>query len=226
MKQIPILFSTPMVQAILDGRKTQTRRTIKPQPELRQFIGNVTGNKIEGWQIPGTDKFWQPDDAPDCSLLNCPYGKPGDVLWVRETWSSLNTDNGIEYGFKSTASNATLEAMEDYKLKWKPSIHMPKAACRLYLQITDIRVERLQDISEDDAKAEGIQPLLQSRMQVAIDGRLYRNYLNNPELFNHGLRPVDSFKSLWQTINGPESWDRNDWIWVISFKRIDKPQEV
>lgn len=163
MKFIPILFSTPMVQAILDERKTQTRRIVKEQ--------------ILGIARPGEHK--------------CPYGQPGDVLWVRETFQTWR----LGYIHKATWSTELPE-----NIKWKPGIHMPKEACRLFLEVVSIRIERLKDISEQDAISEGI---------------IHKS-------MNH---PCVEFQHLWESINGEDSWESNPWVWVIEFKRIDRPKD-
>lgn len=181
MREHPILFSALMVQAILDGRKTQTRRTIKPQPLAR------TGRK-----------FIVPDDAPkkwrDCDdfISVCPYGLKCENLWVRETWALKSG-----YGWVYKADNSKFND----GLKWKPSIHITRDASRIDLKITDIHVERLNDISEKDAIAEGIE-------------------LPHPgETLYHGWAR-DKYAELWVEINGEESWAANPWVWVIEFERI------
>lgn len=188
MKQHPILFSTAMVQAILAGSKTQTRRIIKTP-------AGVTG------------------------FMECPFGGINDILWVRETWCIIphGPDSFGPYLYKSMGD-------EPYG-KWKPSIHMPKSACRLYLQITDIRVERLNDISEEDARAEGILSYNDSAL-----GMRYKDYMADASGYgdpDHDYPttgdPIASFGTLWGSINGPDSWRANPFVWVISFKKIDKP---
>jgi hypothetical protein len=195
MKLIPILYSTPMVQAKQAGMKTQTRRII---------------SEAIGW-----DPIWRvmpAEDAPGRfsmrvgSQYTLPYfkprfGKPGDILWTREAYANLNVD------FKKVPPYYVYKADLEHEnqhgpLTWKPAIHMPFAACRSLDVITAIRAERIMDISAEDAIAEGIDPLLMSRMQLAMDGQLYRNYLAKPELFNEGLKPIDSYRSLWQHLNG------------------------
>ena len=142
MKERPILFSTEMVKAILQGRKTQTRRIVKPQP-----IGKVTYFKGEIW----TDE----PDVITSRTIKCPYGQPNDRLWVRETWARESFPNGT-----TARSVETLYlANGDKAVRWKPSIHMPKAAARIWLEVVSVRVERLNDISEKDAIAEGIELL-------------------------------------------------------------------
>ena len=164
----PILFSGPMVRAILDGRKTQTRRAIKPH-----II----------------------DMVPE----RCPYGKVGDNLWVRETWSILPEDLGTVI-YRADMWDHT------HDVTWKPSVYMPKGACRLWLEITGVKVERLQDINNRDACAEGVNPWPEYGTRSAEE----------PEIvWNH----IDPFKKLWTEINGKESWVDNPFVWVIEFKR-------
>lgn len=172
----PILFSTPMVQAILDGRKTQTRRVIKPQP-----LDVVTY---------ANQRVWYPE------VIKCPYGEIGDVLWVRETFIK------DKESFLHKASHTLVEKF----IKWKPSIFMPKEACRLFLQVKNIRVEQLQDITEEDAFAEG-----------AKHGRFYG-------LGQIGGSTREGFFELWETINKKGSVNKNPWVWVIEFEKIEKPE--
>lgn len=195
MKEIPILLSTPMVHAIMDGRKTMTRRIVK-------------GIALD-WLKPDmfTPEFVA---SPENGL--CPYGQPGDLLWVRESfYEPLFEKLNGKYYYK-----ADLEK-QSWDFKWKPSIHMPKAAARIWLRVTDVRVERLQDISEDDAIAEGIEHL-----RAGAFGKVWRNYgpidADVPYYFN----PKHSFQSLWESINGPESWNKNPWVWVVSFEVVSK----
>jgi hypothetical protein len=187
MKTYPILFSTKMVQAILDGRKTQTRRVIKPQP-ADSFLNN--GHVIAFV----TEKTLN-------HTVYCPYGEVGDVLWVRETWC-LTTPFGPEeyyFGYK-TSSQAEIKASEKYDYyspdEWKPSIHMPKEACRIFLKITNIRVERLKDISAEDAFREGINYSYDEE-----EGYKYWHYIKK----KFGPSPIHSFQTLWESINGEES---------------------
>lgn len=147
MREIPILFSAPMVQAILAGRKTQTRRVIK-----------LPSWSISDWQHFETNGKTAKTicEKTGCEAdIQCPYGKPGDILWVRETWQLLPSgfdEIPPEYNYIYAASHQ----LSDECTRWRPSIHMPRAACRLFLRVKNVRVERLQDISEEDAKAEGI----------------------------------------------------------------------
>lgn len=228
MKFIPILFSTPMVNAILGNRKTMTRRTnglelVNNDPDGYEFMfeldyitnGGKTGLEFfftESYGLAGTkSRYGQ----------RCPYGQIGDVLWVREKFQ-LVTPYGPEDYYFGYADNSFSdnEASDKYyfcnSYEWKPSIHMPKEACRIFLEITNIRVERLRDITQEDAIAEGIKTYFSTLFQ---EDR-YHDYLNQDSTWRS---PISSFESLWQSINGHESWDSNPWVWVIEFKRIEKP---
>ncbi len=197
VKEKPILFSTPMVQAILEGRKTQTRRIMKPQPAL-----SSSGIFIH----PIKTGYWT-----EAAYINdfCPYGCIGDEynynLWLRETWGEIGSD----FVYKADYLPRRLPPME--LIKWKPSIHMPRKVCRLLLEIQNIRIERLQNISEADSIAEGIEGL------DYHFGTFYRDY----ESDSNDLNPIPSFQSLWQSINGADSWNANPWVWVLEFKRHD-----
>lgn len=221
MKERPILFSGAMVRAILDGSKTQTRRVVKPQPPAECGIHYMLGN--ESWLAEADRKplrhTWEAwhgplfQNRPDKHLCGIhdvisPYGAPGDRLWVRETWNSNGLNWGkpireMHKGFGPIHYAATDKGeWKKYWGPWKPSIHMPRWACRLVLEITDVRVERLNDCSEDDARAEGIGPL-------RADGSM-----------EYGVPASDGFADLWESINGPGSWDVNPWVWVVEFKRV------
>ncbi len=188
----PILFSTEMVQAIIEGRKTQTRRALKyyvsDQHPLRQ-----------------TAK-WMKDNS------TCPYGNINDVLWVRECYCIWD-DGTFKYKTQSTCDTyGWKDTMIDKGIKWKPSIHMPKSACRLFLKIKDVRVERLQDISKADAWAEGVKEIEKNEA--------YFDYMNEAGSY---ATAKGSFFSLWKSINGEDSFDANPWVWVIEFERVEKP---
>lgn len=188
MKERPMLFSGPMVRAILAGNKTQTRRLVKPQPQC--FIGSG---------LPGG---WTPAvaDGEGMRALKCPYGQPGDRLWVREAFcDDWKQSHGIVY-----RADGGLDAdMFDAGCKWRPSIHMPRLASRITLEIVGVRVKRLQDISEDDTVAEGIP---EGEVSPADAGRF-------------------AYRLLWESINGPGSWDANPWVWAIEFKRLGAAPE-
>lgn len=200
MKDKPILFSTPMVKAILEGRKTQTRRIIK----LTEFRKSDT--KGYNWQFRDKRALW--NDVNTDLLLSkfCPY-QIGQTLWVRETWC-IDTD-----GFHYKADNNYIALKE--LGGWKPSIFMPKEACRLFLKVTNIRVERLQDISLEDCIAEGI-----SSAWTKEDGK-------RTDLCWSGntIRPEkEYFHQLWNFINEKRGypWESNPYVWGIEFKRIEQ----
>lgn len=197
MKFHPILFSTEMVKAILEGRKTQTRRVIKSK-SLLACLNNPAEKGFDGIE----------------SL--CTYGKVGDVLWLRESfrYDVIQDRNGV---FNDVYCYKTDFPDEHPKiLSWKPSIHMPKTACRIFLQIKSIRVERLQDISEKDAIAEGVQ-----FRKVIDQGLGYKVY--GVTFDQQTSSPAFSFQTLWKYINGFDSWDANPFVWVIEFQRIERP---
>lgn len=231
MKERPIPFNGEMVRAILDGRKTQTRRVVKPQPRGIwgsgvALPGNSLGVRSDAFHVHANVQS-------ESRHLYCPYGKPGDRLWVRETVADVNSEMGptllyradeamigwedfsevfdkdfgagpsFNYGVYPGMKNkwavwhSDIDSKDDGG-KWTPSIHMPRWASRINLEIKAIRVERLQEISEEDAKAEGIKPL------SPISGPLYK----------------EQFADLWESINGALSWDANPWVWVIEFEMI------
>jgi hypothetical protein len=210
-KERPILFSTEMVQAILAGRKTQTRRVIKPQPpeDCKDSEPMIDWCDFEdhGWK----NCFVSFEMAQgDSHSVKSPYGKVGDLLWVRETWAPMYNEFGYT-GYKADDFSG-IDNIKDhlYKGKWKPSIHMPKSRARIFLEITEIKAQRLQDISEEDAKNEGI--------SITESGN-YKNYGHAP--YNKDLEDAaSSFMTLWWRINGMDSWDANPWVWVIKFKVI------
>lgn len=199
----PILFSTEMVKAILDGRKTQTRRIIK-----NQMLCDTLNYALENLkEIQGNSNF-----------LNQAKYQIGNILWVRESFQySDEFDEPIWYKQKAI-EDYTQEAFE--MMKWKPSIHMPKEAARIFLEVTNVRVERLADISEEDAIAEGIEFFNHGYGGSPV-GIWYKNYLSGGFHF----QPNSSFKSLWQKINGIDSWYSNPWVWVYEFKQVEKPKD-
>lgn len=198
MKMKPILFSTPMVQAILDGRKTQTRRLVKPQPDARGLrTTNVLFEDYHGMEI-----------RPRFSV--------GDIMYVRETFGEYR-DNTASGGVSIKTVYRADNNLKPNNGTWKPSLFMPKSEARIFLKVTDVRVERLQDISQEDAEAEGIKPVVSGEENKSI---AFENYLNSGYI---ELPPVASFQSLWQSINGAESWEHNPWVFVYTFERIEKP---
>lgn len=195
----PIIFSGAMVRAILSGQKTQTRRVVNPKPSMSHLLAPRMHTLREG-----------PMGVP----RSCPYGKPGDRLWVREMFLIDNPEYVATYKSEPWRGTPNPSDAEVYYFasekdpsifpRWKPSIHMPRWASRITLEVTDVRVERLQDITEDDAKAEGCS-------LVIIDG-----------FVECGTRKT-TFRKLWDSINAKRGfgWDANPWVWCISFKIVD-----
>ncbi len=225
MKERPIIFNAPMVRAILVGRKTQTRRVVKLVDTLPDGRGLKAIKKPASLTcLPLVDgKFqYSPyggapyEPYPSVSEF-CPYGKPGDRLWVRETWriDGLSTKGALEIGRRHTDGLSFRSDMEGDRscddCPWIPSIHMPRWASRITLEITAIRVERLQDISEEEAEAEGVYEHL-GEPQVECDGQV-RHF---PD-----ASFVRGYLSVWQSIHGPGSWDANPFVWVLEFKRVE-----
>ena len=209
MKERPILFSGPMVRAILDGRKTQTRRIMKPQPTYDGFWWSH-----KGYSCGGEKQFR--DGLP--LFVGCPYGVVGDRLWIREAWAPVcSFDPSPETGAIYRSDTHTGLEKRDGDKKWKPSIHMPRWASRLTLEITGVRVERMNEISESDAIAEGIESKPQPYGKE-LDWKYY-GWLE--KLNQWSTCPIRSYESLWNSINGPESWAANPFVWVIEFKRIE-----
>lgn len=218
MKERPILFSGPMVQAILNGTKTQTRRVVKPQPTQLGFGRNCI---VDAYCKPAPfplayyerhGAYWN-SSAP----LKMPYGKPGERLWVRETWApgdwmvfgTAKEDpetvlykadkSALHWDGRAMALPLDTYAFNWQAVRWRPSIHMPRWASRITLEITAVRVERLQDISRGDCMAEGCP---------------FPNLAGKTD-------PVAWYRELWESINGPHSWDDNPWVWVVEFKRVE-----
>jgi hypothetical protein len=212
MKERPILFSGPMVKAILEGRKMQTRRIVKPQPTTSKpesalehgdiIIDNVMGQNEE------TNLFKLKESKGHgmkrAGMLNaypyyCPYGKIGDRLWVREFHARIPGMQGLhQVHYMVDGPIPSISERHDAGLlRTYPSIHMPRWASRITLEITDIRVQRVQEISEADAKAEGLPP---SCPQWSL---------------------INDFKYLWNSLHGPDAWERNDWVWALTFKKLE-----
>lgn len=202
----PILFNTEMVRAILNRRKSCTRRLIKPQPDEKHtyplgFVNDSTERKDIGSFGFGTSEL-----GGSIQYVKSPY-QPGDILYVRETWCK----DKYRYMYRANYSDSEkfYRDGKEIKIKWHPSIHMPKEAARIWLKVTDVRVQRLQDMDKMDAVKEG------------IDTRLCIN-------LNHALA---KFKKLWNSAIKKSDldrygWDANPWVWVIEFERCEKPQEV
>lgn len=198
----PILFSGPMVRAILEGRKTQTRRIVNPIPQM------VADKKTATWEGDASALMRLFDQVG----RSCPYGQTGDRLWVRETWQGPLLDGDTmeneyrgspddfhkpEYCVYAADGGPTPEFItqeDELVCRWRPSIHMPRWACRIFLKITEVRVEKLQDISEKDAELEGVPAHETARAAYA---------------------------NLWNELNGADSWPANPWVWVISFEVVN-----
>lgn len=190
MRERPILFSAPMVRAILDGRKTITRRIVKARD-------------LEWMDVH--QGLREPDNAE-----RCPYGQPGgDRLYVRETWAAPHAYDHLPPRLIPQDARIHYAATEDRGgLLWRPSIHMPSWASRITLEVTGVLVERLQDISEKDAVAEGCKPI---RPELVQDGLIVRP----------GRSAVEEFRLVWEQIHGGGSWEKNPFVWVVTFRRID-----
>ncbi|MDQ0703660.1 hypothetical protein QF043_002452 [Pseudomonas sp. W3I7] len=220
VKERPILFSAPMVRAILEGRKTATRRAIKIQPHI-----DVSGNFCVGNSNYGQDGYGKPVTK---HFVNgcCPFGKPGDRLWVRETWAAdaqvdavaprdLSQGEPIQYPADGAVRQTGCSMIAPGK--GRPSIHMPRWASRILLDITDVRIERLQDISEEQALAEGV-------VGVAFrpdDGwPICTGYMIGPDDGKTGLQTTaaNAFSGLWDSVGG--NWSGSPWVWVVEFKRV------
>ena len=232
MKERPILFSGSMVRALLDGRKKQTRRVVKPQPSWdgRWFSWQGHAPNAQHGACAGNSL-----DTAQLMSHSSPYGKPGDQLYVRETWQHSNHPLGpydedclvfYRADYLDDPLGPDLELSTDgIRRQWRPSIHMPRAASRITLEVTGVRVERLQDISEADARAEGCDP----EIVPACCGE--------PSFESHGVygteivccgTPVEDesyvagYRNLWDSLNAERGygWDVNPWVWVVKFNRI------
>lgn len=206
-RHYPIIFNGPMVRALLAGTKTQTRRLVKPQPDPDTVSGHFLGGCIGGngaWS-PACALFSRIERcAPPWSCLRpvkFPYGDVGDRLWVRETFRDARN---------AAAGRLLYRASGDTACKWTPGIHMPRAASRITLEVTGVRVEPLQAISIEDAKAEGAWPDVSIVSECEAYFRV-ETLAVNPRL---------AFRMLWERINGPQSWEANPWVWVVEFKRV------
>lgn len=243
MRERGMIFNAEMVRAILDGRKTQTRRIVNWHGLNEGLNLNFSGLKVReypnGWVIESESRSsseWR------CKPTPCPFGSIGDRIWVRETWATLGNEDGCyvdweenlckgdersaariyrasceqrpgDYGLWSIPDDACWKPhTENQKFEgaWRPSIHMPRWASRILLEITDVRVERLNSIHDVDAMREGIQNLTTcSHADFGIPGVV------------NAQHPVRAFQLLWESIYGAESWKANPWVWVIEFKRVE-----
>jgi hypothetical protein len=213
----PILFSGEMVRAILEGRKTQTRRVIKPQPGIGCKLVEFIKNQLEPW--------WISSDLGHATLFQykCPYGVPGDRLWVRETWQAQTIDGLWWHEVPKDQrlllnwawTNPVNPAYDAIPPHWLPSIHMPKIASRITLEIVNVRVERLQDISEDDAYSEGIR-----HIPKFVNNINFASWSDDVCSYNYPTTK-EAFHGLWDSINGKKyPWESNPWVWVVEFKVV------
>lgn len=220
MPERPIIFSGPMVRAILAGAKTQTRRVVKPQPT--GFMGGPGVFLPNGKPAPIMPM--DDDVLPFGRAIPCPYGAPGDRLWVREAWRVGRKHDGtkpsdlsprsmtVEYEAGGYACNSPWSAGEwhssdcaprehpEWVGKLRPPVHMPRWASRITLEVTGVRVERLREISDEDSLSEGLYP---------TSTGLYPG------------SPRAAYRKLSEQINGPGLWDANPWVWVVQFRRVD-----
>lgn len=238
MTERGMIFNGEMVRALLDGRKTQTRRIVKGADGAVKFC--------KEWDINGEEIFvllGEKDHTgmnPVLGAISCPLGAVGDRIWVRETWGVVSHEldedgriqswtpdrpataihemplgNGYYSGHAIYAADGNFtwgddDGYEDGRSCWKPSIHMPRAASRILLEITDVRVERLNSIHDVDAMREGIQNLTTcSHADFGIPGVV------------NAQHPVRAFQLLWESIYGADNWKANPWVWVIEFKRVE-----
>jgi hypothetical protein len=212
MKERPILFKDEMIRAILEGRKTQTRRVVKPPKNVDPK--HWMPEKL--WDGQFKALHW-PADCAESEILKCPYGQPGDRLWVRETWTEpTSLDPGPTFykaDYPACVPAHFSNVPNTSAIKWRPSIHMRRDQSRINLKITDVRVERLQDIGYQDAQAEGVQTETADPWfyHISTERNVYDFAADEPQ---------GSFRKLWESINGPGSWKENPWVWVIEFKRV------
>lgn len=242
-----LIFNSEMVRAILDGRKTQTRRIMAPQPADDIERGIFPNPEVIGWKSSRRHKHGS------TTAHFCHYGKPGDRIWVRETWGVVSHafsddglmidwvpdrpataihempfGNGYYSGYAIYAADGDFtwgddDGYEDGRSCWKPSIHMPRAASRILLEITDVRVERLNAISPEDAESEGLE---RTNFTGFGDEPGLPSY-PEPDVYFDPLKkqwkeyPPEAFAGLWESIYGEGSWQANPWVWVIKFKRVE-----
>lgn len=237
MKERPILFNTEMVKAILEGRKTQTRRVLSNQPDKNCDEAFLGLDGIWCFSKPTLSKriSYSGDD------IKCPFGMVGDRLWVREAFMpdpSADSDHWNDedslhtyYSWDGCGSKVSelpkalktnkhvfykAEANHPELSLWTPNYRMPRWASRILLEITGIRVERLSNISRSDAVDEGIETF---KIDCGRDGlkTAYKDYTSHNDAITRN-NPIDSFRTLWESVNGADSWDKNPWVWVIDFK--------
>ncbi|HCI9591585.1 TPA: hypothetical protein NQF56_002456 [Klebsiella variicola] len=228
MTERGMIFNAEMVRALLDGRKTQTRRPVKFPVHDKNLGCELAGNELAGELSAG-------------NYLNSAFGRPGDCIWVRETWQAIY-DSVDEFGHVEERTYAPSipkendnywhivyaeyfgnESREDRGFPWRPAIHMPRWASRILLEITDVRVERLNAISPEDAESEGLE---RTNFTGFGDEPGLPSY-PEPDVYFDPLKkqwkeyPPEAFAGLWESIYGEEGWKSNPWVWVIEFKRVE-----
>ncbi|WP_444959704.1 hypothetical protein [Microbulbifer sp. VVAC002] len=221
VRERPILFNGDMVRAILDGRKTQTRRLMKPQPEPSPHGGHWWACDTVESMVKVEEQLNNDGSWAGFAGSVCPYGQTGERLWVRETHHLSHQNKVIykaDYSFNPFREDECGEDCSMVGEVWRPSIHMPRWASRITLEIANVRVERIQDISDEDALAEGI---LNSTLQTPP---------TNTVMYHCGPWPTpicgesarDAYGALWESIYGKDGWDQNPWVWVIEFRRANQ----
>ena len=221
MADRPILFSGAMVRALLAGTKTQTRRVVKPLLSAREWVEEREGGAF--WRCADGEPtcytgVWETHEYEQQAQIRCSYGRPGDRLWVRESHWWFKDEHDPVIGYMPpplTIDDVSYRADgDDGRKVWRPSIHMPRWASRITLEVTGVRVERLQDISTFDCWAEGIEGAPPHGVHVERVDELVR--------WSDGVMrddPKQAYRLLWESINGAGSWDENPWVWVVEFKR-------
>ncbi|MEW5560626.1 hypothetical protein AB1287_10315 [Enterobacter asburiae] len=227
MKERGMIFNAEMVRALLDGRKTQTRRIMKPQPEACPRGGHWWPSNVFRTMLHVEEEM-QNGKGGWGGLVGdaCPFGDVGDRIWVRETFQGplvseelfeeylanpekFETPQYCEYAADGGPRPEYCDLDDNLRHGWRPSIHMPRCASRILLEITGVRVERLNSISQEDAQAEGME----------LTG--WRPTYSDPDSGGEVWTPYDNFAQLWESIYGEESWKANPWVWVIEFKRVE-----
>lgn len=245
MKEHPLLLSTPMVQAVLDGRKTQTRRVLKQNNTLFDGYTHIPygldGHTFQDFDLANARVSRGPSPAGNPGpYLKASYPRgmetthrlypriqPGDRIWFRETWALTESDSGPVVAYKAGGRRIHMLLNDDHGQptvnaigpdpedpsytveRWRPSLYMPRWACRLVVEVVSVRPERVKDITEKDAIQEGIESTAEGD---------WRNYMDQAARL---ASPVGSFRSLWTSINGPGSWTANPWVWAYKFRPVD-----
>jgi len=233
IKERPILFSGAMVHALQAGTKTQTRRTLKVTPRCSSGCIPYRADNGKHFRFPVSPEDFkklpkamrQDERSEGCYYYGAsPYGEPGDRLWVKETFSAYaGEDLGAQVIYRAD------EPLPHLGQKWQPSIFMPRKHSRILLEVVSVRVERLQDISEADAKAEGYGGYMDFYDLLDVEDK--RSFdLMNEDWDDFAMRkgftyPIEWYHMLWDKINGVNAWQANPWVWVVEFRRIQEGGE-